>query len=196
VALERCNNGHFFDPGKHTTCPHCGVAGLDFPHTDPAPVSVVAPLRGSTGSEESTQGKDSWQAEGDPVTKAVIDDGIDPAVGWLVCVEGPDRGQDYRIREGNNSIGRSPEMYICISNDDTVSRQRHAVVTFEPQQCHFYLAPGEARGLAYVNDEPLLSPRLLQAYDAITLGKTKLLFIPLCGENFQWREEKAQSAQA
>ena len=26
----------------------------------------------------------------------------------------------------------------------------------------------------------------LHAYDELTIGKTKLLFVPLCGERFDW----------
>jgi hypothetical protein len=54
----------------------------------------------------------------------------------------------------------------------------------------FYLVPGDARGLAYVNEAPLLTPQLLRAYDRITVGRTKLLFLPFCGEKFQWKEEQ------
>src|SRR6202035_5316993 len=111
---------------------------------------------------------------------------IDPVVGWLVVVHGPEKGRDYHIRSDNNTIGRSEEMYICISGDESISRERHAVITFDPQQNAFHLCPGEGRGLVYVNGEVLLADRKLQAYDQIQLGKTKLIFVPFCGEKFSW----------
>ena len=36
-VLRRCENGHFYDPAKHTMCPHCGIADMA-----PAPKSVKA----------------------------------------------------------------------------------------------------------------------------------------------------------
>jgi len=127
----------------------------------------------------------------DPVTKAFIltELGIDPVVGWLVCVEGPDRGRDYRIRTGNNPIGRSNQMYVCISGDDSISREQHAaIIAFEPREATFHLVPGVARGLVYLKDQPVFAPQTLQAYDEVTIGITKLLFIPFCGERFQWKK--------
>ena len=40
---------------------------------------------------------------------------VNPVVGWLVCLEGPDRGHDYPLRAGTNAIGRSPSMEVCIA---------------------------------------------------------------------------------
>ena len=35
---------------------------------------------------------------------------FDPVVEWLVCIDGPEKGRDYRIRSGNNYIGRSQDI--------------------------------------------------------------------------------------
>lgn len=112
--------------------------------------------------------------------------GIDPVVGWLVCVAGADKGRDYRLRSDRNSIGRSPNMDVCINGDDTISRERHAYVSFNPKKNVFTLAPGEGRGLIYLNDEEVTGATPLKAYDRIELGDTTLLFMPLCGEQFEW----------
>ena len=32
--------------------------------------------------------------------------GLDPVVGWLVCIAGPDKGRDYRIHSERNFLGR------------------------------------------------------------------------------------------
>ena len=37
---------------------------------------------------------------------------FDPVVGWLVCIEGATKGNDYRIHSQNNYIGRSARMDI------------------------------------------------------------------------------------
>ena len=111
---------------------------------------------------------------------------IDPVVGWLICVSGPEKGKDYRIRSENNTVGRSRDMYICISGDESISRERHTVITFDPQRNAFHLSPGEGRGLVYLNGEALLAHKQLKEYDKIMLGKTMLVFVPFCGDKFKW----------
>jgi pSer/pThr/pTyr-binding forkhead associated (FHA) protein len=130
---------------------------------------------------------------GDDAPTRVISPGgstaIDPVCGWFVSVHGPEKGRDYRIRSENNTIGRSKDMYICITGDESISRERHAVITFDPQQNAFHLGPGDGRGLVYVNGEVLLAHRKLQPYDRIQMGKTKLVFVPFCGDKFTWGKD-------
>ena len=64
--------------------------------------------------------------------------GIDPVVGWLLCVDGPEKGRDYRIRSGRNSIGRAENMDICISGDSSISRERHAIIAYDPKKIVLY----------------------------------------------------------
>ena len=112
--------------------------------------------------------------------------GIDPVVGWLICVEGPERGRDYRIRSEKNSIGRSESMDIYISADDSLSRENHAFVVFNPKKLTFRIQAGESRGLVYLNNDEVPTYAELTAYDMIEIGQTKLLFVPFWGEKFQW----------
>ncbi len=192
MALERCLKGHFFDLTKHTTCPYCGVDGLEVPTLPHRSVEGGTGAYNRTEVEaERTRPSEAWPAAGaDPITKPLIvaEQGIDPVVGWLVCVEGADRGRDYRIRTGNNPVGRLSHMAICISGDESIARERHAVLTFEPRRGSFHLVPGDARELVYLNDEPVLGPQELHSHDQITMGNTKLLFVPFCGEKFQWKK--------
>src|SRR5215471_2215543 len=112
--------------------------------------------------------------------------GVDPVVGWLVCVQGPDCGQDYRIRSRRNFIGRSPEMDICIASDRGVSRNKHAIISYDRKKNAFKLIPGGSNSLLYLNDEELEVPSPIQSYDRIELGETELVFVPFCGARFQW----------
>jgi len=112
--------------------------------------------------------------------------GIDPVVGWLVCIDGPEKGRDYRLRSERNFLGRSSSMDICISGDESVSREKHAVLTFEPKKRVFWLHPGDASGLVYLNEEMVHSPVELKADDVIEAGKTKLILVPLLSAKAQW----------
>ena len=113
--------------------------------------------------------------------------GIDPTVGWLVCIEGPERGKDYRIRSERNFIGRSTAMDICV-NDETISRENHACLTFNPLSGVFKLQPGESRGLVYLNNEDVMGPVDVKAGDKIAIGSSRFMFVPFAGLYFNWEE--------
>ena len=115
--------------------------------------------------------------------------GIDPAVGFLICIEGPHRGTDFRLVSGRNFIGRAAAMDVSLPDDDTVSRESHALVTYDAKHNAFSLAPGQGRGITYCNDEQVEMVHPLKAYDIIEVGKSRLLFLPLCSQQFQWSEE-------
>lgn len=109
-----------------------------------------------------------------------------PIVGWLICVEGPDIGKDYRIYSQYNYIGRAEHMDICLSGDPCISAERAAIIAYDPRKNSFTFAAGTGHNLIYINDDVLMNSVSLNPYDQLTIGETKLLFIPLCGERFTW----------
>jgi hypothetical protein len=197
---QRCNNGHFYNPAKFSSCPHCGVAGIDIGPTKPVsmPTTPIGQGGGQPGVPEGRTapinrpgGSSGEQATVAYGMKDKADERrVDPIVGWLVCVEGPDRGRDFRIKPEKNFIGRSTAMDICISGDPRISRDNHAVVAFEPRNIEFRLYAGDARGLVYLNGNMVDAPVVLSAFDNIELGDSKLLFVPFCGERFRWPEKQ------
>lgn len=110
---------------------------------------------------------------------------VDPVVGWLVCVAGADKGRDWRLVGGLNALGRGDTMPVRLS-DPAVSRERHALISFDPRSVRFLLAPGEGRALVYRNGQEVLLPVPLQAHDRIELGGSTLVFVPLVGPDFGW----------
>jgi hypothetical protein len=124
-----------------------------------------------------------------PVAAPPVRQGIsDPVVGWLVCIQGPCLGWSFQIGAGNNTIGRKEDNRIVVPGDMKISGIRHAAIAYEPKRRNFYLHPGEASGLTYLNDEYITAPQKLSPRDIIELGDTRLLFVPLCGEDFSWEE--------
>lgn len=117
-------------------------------------------------------------------------EGFSPVVGWLVCVEGPAVGADYRIRAGYNYIGRSENMDICILGDNTIGRERHAMIAYDPQEKIYFFGPADGRSIVRKNDKMVMVPVELAAYDIVRIGSTKLMFVPLCGEHFNWKDEQ------
>ena len=114
--------------------------------------------------------------------------GVSPTVGWLICIEGSCRGIDFKLRSGWNYIGRSNANEIMIP-DPKVDREKMARVGYDKMDRSFVASPGDAaRNLTYINGKRLLTPMELAPYDVITVGDTKLMFVPLCGEHFAWEE--------
>jgi len=190
--MIRCEEGHFYDPAKHTACPWC-VKPLDLAGANaasaaegktrplhpvdnsPAPVAAASmPARLANAERGVTRRLDAQPT------------GIDPVVGWLVCIEGPEKGRDYRLHSERNFLGRSTAMDICIPGDESVSREKHAVITFEPKKRVFWLHPGDASGLVYRNEEMVHSPVELKADDVIEAGKTKLILVPFSSVKAAW----------
>lgn len=111
-----------------------------------------------------------------------------PCVGWLVAIGGTHIGQDFHLKVGKNFIGRGQNMDVALTGDKSVSREKQAIVVYEPKQHLYLIQPGEASSLVYCNNEVVLNPKMLKAYDIITVGEVNLLFIPLCGKDFNWNE--------
>lgn len=183
--MKQCDNGHFYDEARFESCPYCKenteigktMAAADIGKT-------VAAFPGNPAAAAATA-FDSGKTVA--VMKKKI--GIDPAVGFLICIEGPHRGTDFRLVSGRNFIGRAAAMDVSLPDDDTVSRESHALVTYDAKHNAFSLSPGQGRGITYCNDEQVEMVRPLKAYDIIEVGKSRLLFLPLCSEQFQWSEE-------
>lgn len=184
MQLTRCDNGHYYDASKHSSCPHCGVQNLDIDFQ-----KTVAKRPSDAGSRPS----EAAAGEGKTVGMYHKKMGIDPVVGWLVCVVGPDHGKDFRIHSERNFIGRSEKMDIAILGDETVSRDNHAIVSYNPKQNIFRIYPGESRGLAYLNDEEVITPMELKPFDVIELGQSKLVFVPFCSDKFVWNQDVISS---
>lgn len=112
----------------------------------------------------------------------------DPVVGWLVCIGGKHFGESFNIFAGKNSIGRSSDNKIVLNRDNSVSREKHSFIIYEPKHMDFYIEPGNSSGLTYLNEEYITETKKLNGKDTIELGDSKFIFIPLCGDEFKWEQ--------
>ena len=166
MGLKRCPEGHMFSPRRYgDICPYCNKS-----------------VRLGTDTED-IQGdyNDSTPYIGDLEV-------LNPVTGWIVCIDGPSKGRDYKIFTEKNFVGRADGMDIQILGDNHIAKRNHAVFVYDPKKRKTMILPGDSQGLVYLNDETVYSPQELSAYDTIELGKSKFLFIPLCGENFEWTD--------
>lgn len=120
-----------------------------------------------------------------------------PVVGWLVIIDGPGRGRAREIVSGRNAVGRGAGNDISVDfGDSQISRDKHAVISYDPRGRKFYIQHGEGTNLTYLNDQPVLTPCELEALSHITLGDTVLRFVPLCGKDFDWQDAQAVGEKA
>ena len=112
----------------------------------------------------------------------------EPVVGWLVCTSGKYFGQSFQLKSGRNFIGRSAQMDVCLEGENSVSRERHAIILYEPRERMFIAQPGDSRELFYINDEVVLDNAVLKPYDIISVGKVNMRIIPCCTKEFAWED--------
>ena len=163
MNLVRCMNGHFYDAERFDDCPHCNQ-------------TTIRP----------EDGEDFITRPISPPEDPGLGVEIGAVVGWLVCIEGNHFGEDFKLKTGKNFIGRSSAMDVVLSGDASVSRDRHAIVVYEPKSNIFLVQPGDSKELFYVNDEVVLSAQEIKGYDVLSVGNSKLMFIPCCSDRFNW----------
>ncbi|MGE0702060.1 MAG: FHA domain-containing protein [Hyphomicrobiaceae bacterium] len=114
----------------------------------------------------------------------------DPVVGWLVIIGGPGLGAFRPIFEGNNTLGRSSGQRIPIDfGDETISSEEQAYIRYDSVDRRFLLVPNLAKtNIVSVNDSKPTTAVELTAMDVITMGHTQLVFVPFCGQEFDWGE--------
>ena len=215
MELIGCGRGHFYDPNEHASCPQCAKENnMDFLSvTDPVNFDGYASKTEPAGNFGygmnvgfgQTEPADDFLKTSNfasgysavesytptaPVTPAVSESSsVKPVVGWLVCVDGAAKGRDFRIHAQYNYIGRGRHMDICISGDDCISTERAAIIAYDTEEKFFSFGPGMGHNVVRVNGKMLMNAVVLQPYDELTIGKTKLLFVPLCGERFDWNDK-------
>lgn len=207
MNLLRCPNGHFFDADKFSKCPHCEEmerADLtvtvpvevqnpgDLTVTEPLTAEIPIPNSAPVFEGDIFTNPPPQKTERDEVTVGYYQDLLskEPVVGFLICTKGEYFGDSFKLKTGRNFIGRASTMDVVLDMDPAVSRERHAIIVYEPRSRVFYAQNGDAHGMFYINDNVVLSNEVLKAYDKISLGNTELMFIPCCGPEFSWDDLK------
>lgn len=111
----------------------------------------------------------------------------DPVTGWLVVTSGPGKGRSLQLGLGRNEVGRASTAKVCLDfGDIEISRNAHAYVTYDDERRDWYVHQGGGRNLVRLDGRPVLDATALPARSEIRVGATTLLFVPLCGERFDW----------
>ena len=206
-----CSAGHVYDADQFPSCPYCNrnTRAIQFgataapagygATTAPAGYGAAPAGRddtiGQTVMPEAIRRRMEQERDNRTVGEFKRKLGYEPVVGWLVCVEGPEVGKDYRLFGRINSIGRAEGNDVVLAQEHTVSQKNHVRLAYDAKHNNFQLIPGEGTNVTYLNDEPLYVPQKLNAYDVLEMGDTKLIFVPLCNERFHWPEKRAEGAE-
>ncbi len=115
----------------------------------------------------------------------------DPVVGWLVIVDGPGQGTSLKLGYGANTMGRGKDQRLRLDfGDGQITREKHAIVTYDPRSRKSFIQHGGGKNLTYANGEPVLQASELAPLDEIQIGKTTLRFVPFCGPDFDWQDKE------
>ena len=114
----------------------------------------------------------------------------DPVVGWLVVIGGPGLGAFRPIFEGNNTVGRGKSQRVPIDfGDDSISSEEQIYIRYDSGDRKFLLLPNLAKtNIVSVNDKKPTAALELKAMDVVQMGRTQLVFVPFCGDEFDWAE--------
>lgn len=170
-----------------------GATELFFEPPPPKPMSEPpAPLKAPAPEPKAPPHKPAAIMNDPGHTTILGGHRADSVVGWLVVLEGPGRGNYRSVYNGSNTIGRNHNQRVPINfGDDTISGEQQAFLVYDGKKRHFQLVPNLGRpNLVHLNDSALLSGAVLNRHDKITMGRTTLLFVPLCGPDFDWADIK------
>lgn len=208
MELKRCKNGHSYDPAITPECPAC--AAMEAGHTVPLDIDnawggaeqvgkTVQIDRGETLPVNPQP--EYWADAQDPGTGGFEPEEYTPTMpkdmtpqpgacrpvtGWLVCIDGAERGRDYRLHGEMNYIGRSRVNDVVFSTDQTVTWERHALIAYDDRTQLFYIAPSNGSSIVRQNGRPVLTTSELHAGDRLEIGSSMYAFVPFCNEEFQW----------
>jgi Inner membrane component of T3SS, cytoplasmic domain len=160
-----CNNGHQMEDSWEV-CPYCQRTGFQNP-------SGMAANLAKTRLEFEAAPAASAMGGAPAARKTVLLSGRPKGelAGWLVVMTGDQKGEDFRVREGQNSIGSGIESDIVIK-DPAVSG-KHAALRCRDKK--FLLTDLDSSNGTYLNDAPdPISMEELHDNDTIRMGTTLL----------------------
>ena len=202
--MKQCERGHIFDEKAYPFCPYCNQAnvagtrplnnnamqsfpasapmnfggGPDFPST--LPLDVPDAPKAAAPSRPKKEMSATIALNTNEVT------GAQPVCGWLVVVEGDQKGRSFIVHSEKNIIGRSSQHDIDIAFDKAVSKDGDAVLTYDSRSKKFFVTLAAGKNNVYHNGNLLLTPEEVKDYDTIEVGATKLVFRSFCNDEFTY----------
>ena len=204
-GFKSCSNGHWYKEDQ-SSCPYCptstnvggGATSSDFDKTQMGKTGTFGPPNTSdstigmgatktqtvSGGNEPRDfertfigGMDRQETGGNKGESAATEPRkTRKIVGWLVSFTLDPMGVDYRVYEGNNSIGRDAACNMTITRDTTMS-SKHANILYRESQGFFLKDDMSANG-TFINGEELEIGKAypLKDGDEVRMAQTIFLF--------------------
>ena len=159
-----CSNGHQMEDAWGI-CPYCQRTGFQNPGS--GPLAKTRLDMGGTTIEE-TSARASVRR-----TLLISERRRPPVVGWLVAMNGEQKGEDFRLQEGQNMIGATADCQITLK-DATVT-EKHASLRY--QDGKFFLTDLDSTNGTFLNDRTeRIAREELRDNDMIRIGDITLKF--------------------
>ena len=131
-----CANGHQIED-TWELCPYCQRSGYQ-----PGTPAVTVKTRLETDAPREPAPNTTRRSV------VLTDKRKQPVVGWFVALTGPQKGEDFRIREGPNTIGSAPDADVVLH--DTGISGKHASLRYKDQK--FTITDLDSTNGTYLND--------------------------------------------
>jgi hypothetical protein len=145
-----------------SVCPYCQRTGFG---------AGGAPQ--ATRVEEASKAVPSAAPAVGRKTVVLTDKRKPPVVGWFVALTGDQKGEDFRIHEGQNVIGSAPDADIVLR--DTTISGKHASLRYKDQK--FFLTDLDSTNGTFLNDsrDPIAREEL-KDNDVVRIGEVSVKF--------------------
>lgn len=153
-----CNNGHQMEDSWEI-CPYCQKTGYQA-------------AAGATSAKTRLETEPALESARRR-TVLLTEKRKPPVVGWLVALSGEQKGEDFRLRDGQNTLGSLPENEVVL-RDSTVSG-KHA--SLRNKDGRFFITDLDSTNGTYLNDgaEPIAREEI-KDNDVIRVGEVSLKF--------------------
>jgi len=160
-----CNNGHQMEDSWEI-CPYCQRTGYQAQGVSASSLKTRLEVDTKPAIPTGAAAVRKTVLLADQRTRGEL-------VGWLVSMNGEQRGEDFRVREGQNIIGSGEDADIVLK-DSSVSG-RHASVRYRDQK--FLLTDLDSLNGTFVNEEREPAARVeLKDNDVVRVGGVSLKF--------------------
>ena len=126
--------------------------------------------------------------------KATTDTGrVQFPVAFVMVAKGPGFGEAFAIKSGMSQIGRGEDQAIRLDfGDMAISRSNHAAIVYDPKEHSFLLGHGGKSNIVRLNGKPVVSTSDLTNGDEIEIGETRMRFVALCSNEFNWENAERE----
>jgi len=161
-----CANGHQMED-SWSVCPYCQRTGFQ------GGAGPAAPSMKTRAEAEPPKDAPPIAPAAGRKTVVLTDKRKPPVVGWFVALTGEQKGEDFRIRDGQNVIGSAPDADIVLR--DTAISGKHASLRYKDQK--FFLTDLDSSNGTYLNDGPNpIAREELKDNDVVRIGEVSLKF--------------------